>query len=205
MPDKTPSITPDMTIAELMEKFPETEEVMLEYGLHCVGCAINEFDTIQGGAEIHGMSDDEIKGLIDDLNATLEKPRSYENKHVRVTERAILKLIELRREAGAEGDKVLVEFAENEDEGETKSSEAQGESQDPSSPQRRGSHGQREYFLELVEEKLPMHEEVPIGGIPFLFVREFLPELKGLLIDYKETFTEEGFTFRKTACCQDKA
>lgn len=174
----TPSITPDMTIAELMEKFPETEEVMLEYGLHCVGCAINEFDTIQGGAEIHGMSDEEIKGLIDDLNSTLEKPRSYENKHVRVTERAILKLIELRREAGAEGDKVLVEFAEDEE-------------------------GKREYFLELTEEKLPMHTEVPIGGVPFLFVTEFLSELKGLLIDYKETFTEEGFTFRKTACCQD--
>ncbi len=176
--DKTPSITPDMTIAELMEKFPETEEVMLEYGLHCVGCAINEFDTIRGGAEIHGMDDKEIDALMDDLNSTLEKPRSYENKHVRVTERAILKLIELRREAGAEGDKVLVEFAEDDD-------------------------GKREYFLELTEEKLPMHAEVPIGGVPFLFVAEFLPELKGLLIDYKETFTEEGFTFRKTACCQD--
>lgn len=57
-------ITKETNIAELTQAHPEAALVMLDYGLHCVGCAINAFDTIQMGAQIHGMSDEEIEEMI---------------------------------------------------------------------------------------------------------------------------------------------
>ena len=37
---KEDKINKNMTLGEVVEKYPETAEVMLKYGLHCVGCHI---------------------------------------------------------------------------------------------------------------------------------------------------------------------
>lgn len=66
--NKTDLITRQTNIAELVFKFPDAAEVLLDYGLHCVGCAANTFDNIEMGAKIHGMSDEEIDELVTRLN-----------------------------------------------------------------------------------------------------------------------------------------
>lgn len=59
-------------ISQVIEKYPYLSEVFLDYGLHCVGCFANVFDTIKGGCEIHGMTKNEINSLISDLNELVE-------------------------------------------------------------------------------------------------------------------------------------
>jgi hybrid cluster-associated redox disulfide protein len=54
----------ETNIGELTQTYPESTLIMLDYGLHCVGCAINSFDTIQTGAQIHGMDDQEIEEML---------------------------------------------------------------------------------------------------------------------------------------------
>ena len=40
-------ITKDMTISEIIELYPETMDVIMQYQLSCVGCGIADFETIE--------------------------------------------------------------------------------------------------------------------------------------------------------------
>lgn len=65
-------ITKENNIAELVAKYPDVAEVLLDYGLHCVGCFANVFDTIETGARIHGFSDEEIDEMVQRINELIE-------------------------------------------------------------------------------------------------------------------------------------
>ena len=64
-------ITKDMNLGEVVYKYPESAEVLTDYGLHCVGCFANAFDSIEAGAKIHGMSDDEIEEMVERVNEVI--------------------------------------------------------------------------------------------------------------------------------------
>jgi len=66
-------ITKSAGINHLLEKHPETAEILMAYGLHCIGCQFSEFDTIEDGARIHGMADEEIEMMIKDVNKIVSK------------------------------------------------------------------------------------------------------------------------------------
>jgi hybrid cluster-associated redox disulfide protein len=71
------TITKDMRIAEVVQRWPETAEKFLEWGLHCIGCGIARFESIEQGANTHGIPADE---LVKDLNNTIkEKNQSKKN------------------------------------------------------------------------------------------------------------------------------
>ena len=69
--DKSKIITKDMNLGEVAYKFPESAEVLLDYGLHCVGRFASSFDTIEVGAKVHGMSDEEITEMIERINEVI--------------------------------------------------------------------------------------------------------------------------------------
>jgi hybrid cluster-associated redox disulfide protein len=62
-------------IAVVIEKYPETVSVFLNYGLHCVGCFANTFDTIEDGCEVHGFDLDVQKNLLADLNYVIKNAK----------------------------------------------------------------------------------------------------------------------------------
>ncbi|MBU2589145.1 MAG: DUF1858 domain-containing protein, partial [Nanoarchaeota archaeon] len=59
-----------MPIGDVVEKWPNTAEVFAKHGMHCVGCAIASFESIQQGAEAHGM---DLGKLMKDLNEVAKK------------------------------------------------------------------------------------------------------------------------------------
>jgi hybrid cluster-associated redox disulfide protein len=65
--EKERIITADMSIAEVLKRFPKTEETLAKYKLHCVGCEVASIETIAVGAETHGIKD--LEALLDDLNS----------------------------------------------------------------------------------------------------------------------------------------
>ena len=65
-------ITKDYNLAKLIMDYPGTDEVLLDYGLHCVGCFANAFDSIEAGSKVHGFSDEEIQEIVDRLNEFVE-------------------------------------------------------------------------------------------------------------------------------------
>lgn len=70
MPD-SPKITSDMIILDVVAKYPETMEVFFEYGIHCVGCTMSQYETLEQGAALHGIDLDE---LLEDLNDFAGEP-----------------------------------------------------------------------------------------------------------------------------------
>lgn len=63
-----PLITKDMNLAEVVFKFPDVIEIFTDYGLHCVGCFASGFDTIEMGAKIHQLSDEEVDEMVSRAN-----------------------------------------------------------------------------------------------------------------------------------------
>ena len=67
-----PKITKNMTMGEIVQKYPETVDVMIKHGLHCVGCHFAAMETIEQGAIGHGISLDE---LLKDMNKAIKKDK----------------------------------------------------------------------------------------------------------------------------------
>ena len=55
-----------ITIGELLEKAPEKAEILLEAGMHCLGCPASQAETIEEACSVHGIDVDE---LVEKLNA----------------------------------------------------------------------------------------------------------------------------------------
>ena len=49
-------ISKDMTIGEIVKKFPESVEVLMSFGMGCVGCPSAQAETIEQAAMVHGMN-----------------------------------------------------------------------------------------------------------------------------------------------------
>lgn len=64
-------VTKDTNIADFAYKYPEAAEVLMDYGLHCIGCFASAFDTIESGAKAHGMSDEEIDEMVERVKEVL--------------------------------------------------------------------------------------------------------------------------------------
>jgi len=62
-------IKKDMSIMEVVSKYPETSDVFMKHGLHCIGCAAAQFETLEDGAKAHRI---DIKKLLQDLNKAVK-------------------------------------------------------------------------------------------------------------------------------------
>lgn len=47
-------------IAEVLEHAPEKAEVLLEIGMHCLGCPASQGESIEEACEVHGVDVDEV-------------------------------------------------------------------------------------------------------------------------------------------------
>ncbi|MPN51989.1 hypothetical protein SDC9_199641 [bioreactor metagenome] len=63
-------ITKDMSIIEVVQKFPQTADVFRNHGMGCLGCAAARFENIEQGASAHGI---DVNALIDALNKAVAK------------------------------------------------------------------------------------------------------------------------------------
>lgn len=53
-------------IGELLETAPEKAEILLNAGMHCLGCPASQAETIEEACMVHGIDAD---ALIEQLNA----------------------------------------------------------------------------------------------------------------------------------------
>src|ERR671930_899413 len=65
-------ITPEMTVASIVDRWPETARLFARYGLSCASCAIGKTETIGQAAAGHGAGRVKLDELISDLNRYAE-------------------------------------------------------------------------------------------------------------------------------------
>ena len=66
----SPHITPEMTIEEVIKRFPGTIGAFEQYGLRCAGCCGSSYENIREGAFSHGI---DLDSLLEDLNRVAQE------------------------------------------------------------------------------------------------------------------------------------
>lgn len=61
--------TKDMTIGELLMLNRGAGQILMQNGMHCVGCPSSAGETLEEASMVHGM---DINKLLNDINAYLE-------------------------------------------------------------------------------------------------------------------------------------
>ena len=56
----------DTTIGEILEKAPEKAEILLEIGMHCLGCPASQMETLEEACGVHVI---DVQEVIAKLNA----------------------------------------------------------------------------------------------------------------------------------------
>lgn len=59
-------IEKNINLVELMEKYPEKVDILLEAGMHCLGCMASHFESLEEACMVHGI---DIDDLLTKLNA----------------------------------------------------------------------------------------------------------------------------------------
>ena len=53
-------------IGELLEKYPDKADILLEAGMHCLGCMAAHDETLEEACDLHGI---DVNELVEKLNA----------------------------------------------------------------------------------------------------------------------------------------
>ena len=61
-------VTKDMTIGEILRANPEVAPVLLDAGMHCLGCPASRGESLEQACMVHGVNVDD---MVSKLNAHL--------------------------------------------------------------------------------------------------------------------------------------
>ena len=61
-------ISGETLIGELVRNYPETIDILLSVGMHCLGCPASQAESVAEACMVHGISADEV---VDALNARI--------------------------------------------------------------------------------------------------------------------------------------
>jgi len=175
----TEAITRDMTIGDMVQKYPSAVEVLLEEGVHCVGCGAAYFETIEQGLAGHGKTEEEINDVLKRLNDSI--PKEEGNEELTITENAVNKVKGLLSKREKKNEALRVKVTSG------------------------GCAGQQ-YHFEFSDKKSEEDQEIKIDGVKFFIDNESMKQLKGSKIDYVDGLTGAGFKIsnpnaKSTCCC----
>ena len=161
----------EMTIGDVVKKFPQAAEVFLEYGLHCVGCHVSYWETIEEGARGHGMSEEEIDMMVRDANQIATDPShqvaSSDKNEIHLTPKAVEKV---RSFMQADEKDAFFRIALTE-----------------------GGCSGYSYIFSIDKKTRDGDVTFEKDGLKCAVEKKWLETLKGSTIDYIETLQESGF------------
>ena len=60
-------ISKETRIGELLVTFPEAAPILMEIGMHCLGCPASQMESLEEAAMVHGMDINELMSVINEL------------------------------------------------------------------------------------------------------------------------------------------
>ena len=73
------TITKDMTIGEILRTNPNVAPVLLEAGMHCLGCPSAQAESLEEAAMVHGMNvDDLMKKIMPEAIFNIKRVNFYD-------------------------------------------------------------------------------------------------------------------------------
>lgn len=59
------NITKDMTIGEIIRANPDAAQILISFGMGCIGCPASQAETLEEASQVHGM---DLNELLNALN-----------------------------------------------------------------------------------------------------------------------------------------
>ncbi len=160
-------ITKEMTIGDVVKKYPSTAEILLANGVHCVGCGARYFETLEAGFKGHGMSDEQVDSIIKQLNESI-KNNPIQGGIITVTQKAAEKLKEILKKENKENHALRVKVI-------------------------KGGCAGYSYGLDFDDTFYEDDKVIEAHGVKLLVDSESLPLVQGATIDYVEALQNAGF------------
>ena len=164
-------ITKETTIGDIVEKHPEVIETLTELGVHCVGCHVSPFESLEMGFKGHGMSDEDVNEAVIKLNEVIESSKN-ENREVddkiHLTRNAAEKIKSLTKNGDKTGLRIHIE---------------------------RGGCSGYTYEMEVAEKDkndLEFHEL----GVKVFIDKTSFDKLRGSYVDYLDSLQGAGFKIK---------
>lgn len=63
-------IEKDMLIGDILHLAPEKADILLEAGMHCLGCPASQMESLEEACEVHGI---DVEELLVELNKESEE------------------------------------------------------------------------------------------------------------------------------------
>lgn len=174
-------VTGDMLIGEVLNLYPDTAEIMQDFGLHCTSCSVNVFEPLKMGAMSHGIEEEVVDEMILRINELAASKRKAPDDGIYVTQKAAQK---------------IQEFAANEDKkgyGLKLTAKPNG-GKEPA------------YGMDFQEKAEKGDKSFEFHGVTVFVDAESLENLLGAEVDYIESAYGSGFkvtnpNFSKKAGC----
>lgn len=61
-------VTKETTISEILQADPAAAETLARHGFHCLGCPMSMSESLERGAEAHGLGPEQVEELLKELN-----------------------------------------------------------------------------------------------------------------------------------------
>ena|SRR3989339_660193 len=178
---QTRKITKDMLIAEILAENPEKaqllSEMMIDFGIHCVGCGAAAFETLEQGVLGHGFSEEDLKNLVKQINEVLEKnsksegePKNIKNFSLKFTKTAIEKIKQILKQEKKEGGILRISVLS-------------------------GGCSGLVYNLEIINKPIKSDLNFKKSDINIAVAKDGIEMLDGIEIDFVDNLNESGFKF----------
>jgi iron-sulfur cluster assembly protein len=163
-----PKITKDMTIGDVVQKYPACIEVLQSAGVHCVGCHVSYSENLEQGFKGHGMADEQVDEVISKMNKAVEDGEGEAGKDFIVTNKAAEKLKEVLKENKKANSGLRVEIMP-------------------------GGCSGFQYGLELDDNSSDLDQVYEEKGVRIIIAKDNLQFLKGAKLDFVDGMQGAGF------------
>jgi len=170
MSEEKKKITVDINIGDLVSKYPSAAKLLLEAGVHCIGCHAAHFETLGEGLQNHGLSEEQINDLLEKMNKAANEEEKKQDEMLGKPEELLVspRAIEELKKKNIGGKFVRIEVG-------------------------LGGCSGFSYTLGLDDSAGESDQVIEISGVKFVVAKESWGMIAGTKLDYVEE--EQGFCF----------
>jgi iron-sulfur cluster assembly accessory protein len=161
-------ISGEELIGDILSRYPESAQIMEDYGLHCTSCSVNAYEPLKMGAMSHGIDEKVVDEMIAKIDELAQARNKAPHDGLYLTERAARKIQQFAAEEDKTGFGLKLTAKDN-------------DGMEPA------------YAMDFQEKADDGDEVISMHGVDLFLDEESFKNMQGADIDYLDTQFGSGF------------
>ncbi len=161
-------ISGEELIGDILSRFPDSAQIMEDFGLHCTGCSVNAYEPLRMGALSHGLKEEVVDKLIQELNTLAVARQKAPADGIYLTGRAAERVKEFAEKEDKAGYGLRITAKNN-------------DGMEPA------------YAMDFLEKAGKEDKTFEFHGVQIFLDPESMENMKGADVDFLETQFGSGF------------